>query len=115
MSNAENIKPYADFAHEAAQHGGVDSYLNELETASYDQGSSDTLGKVFKYAPVVIGGAILVWEGGKRLVKRGVDYFSNRQENNAHRIENAKTAIKAGVTAAEEGNQDNDTVDGEEV
>ena len=36
MPNFDNIKPYADFAHEAAKHGGPTSYINKLIDAAVD-------------------------------------------------------------------------------
>lgn len=36
MPNPNNIKPYADFAHEAAKHGGPQSYVNQLIDAAVE-------------------------------------------------------------------------------
>lgn len=38
MSSYDNIKPYAEFSHTAALNGGIDSYLEKIEKASYDEG-----------------------------------------------------------------------------
>lgn len=34
MANYENIKPYAEFAHVAAQHGGIEKYLSMMAEAN---------------------------------------------------------------------------------
>ena len=41
MANQENIKPYAEFSHEAALHGGPEKYFNEYGDARYECGKND--------------------------------------------------------------------------
>ena len=102
MSNVDNIKPYSDFAHKAAQHGGVDDYLNELEASSYDKGINDAHEKLIKNSPYILAGILLVWEGGKVIFKKGKKYFDNRTKKDNQKITDAKKAIKSEISIDDE-------------
>ncbi len=101
MGNYENIRPYAEFSRTAKEHGGVDNYLNELQTASYDAGASDTLQTVVQLAPFVIGGCLGLWEGGKWICRKVSDHFAKCKEADKIIIESAKEAIKEEVRKEE--------------
>lgn len=108
MSSYENIKPYAEFSHTAAQNGGVDSYLEKIEKASYDEGVSDTTDKAIKLLPIGAAVAIGLWESGKWLYRQGKSYFAKRKEADVLEVEAAKVAIKEGVKAAEDAGLTNE-------
>lgn len=101
MANVDNIRPYAKFAHEAAQHGGVDSYLDELANANYDLGASDTASKFLKFILLAIPTTIVLWEGGKAGYKKGKVYLEHYKEEARNRAETAKAAIKAEIETTE--------------
>ena len=72
MANYENIKPYAEFAHVAAQHGGVHEYMNQIAEYNYSlgamQGASDAYMTSF-----VVGGICMVISAGF--------YFYNKRDS----------------------------------
>ncbi len=102
MANYNNIKPYSDFAHTAAQHGGVESYLNQLQSASYDAGSSDTLSAVIELAPYAAVGCITAWECGKWAFRKVGNIIKKRKDEDIMVIDASKAAIIQGVKMAEE-------------
>lgn len=65
MANSENIKPYAQLAHEASLKGGPEKFLKDHAEANFKLGvesEKDTEGwKVL----LVTGAAIGLWELGK--------------------------------------------------
>ncbi len=81
MANYENIKPYAEFAHVAAQHGGVHEYMNQIAEYNYSlgamQGASDAYMTSF-----VVGGICMVISAGF--------YFYNKHKQSAKEIEYAE-------------------------
>ena len=116
MSSYDNIKPYAEFSHTAALNGGIDSYLEKIEKASYDEGVSDTIGKAIKLLPVGVVAAIGLWESGKWVYRQGQIYFAKRKEADVLKVEAAKAAIKKGVKAAENAGLTNeDTLNNKDV
>ena len=106
MSNYDNIKPYAEFAHEAAKHGGVEKYLNEIAEANRDLGileEKDTEGWT---AALLLGAGLLLWEGGKASIK-GIKAFSKKRKEEKKAIlkaksDGAKEAVIQGVRTYEE-------------
>lgn len=73
MSNYENIRPYAEFAHKAAQHGGVDRFLTQIADANYERGILAEQETEGVKGLMVLGFGIVLWEGGKfvyRTVRR---------------------------------------------
>ena len=63
MANFENIKPYADFAHKTAQHGGIEKYLSMIAEANRRLGILEERSTEGRKAALVVGAAILIWEG----------------------------------------------------
>lgn len=103
MANYENIRPYAEFSHEAAQHGGVDSYLSELQEASYDNGVADTKASMppYLFIAAVAGGAVVT--AGRWVYRKAKSHYLMRKEQNNHRIEMAKKSIKSVTPESENG------------
>ena len=93
MANYKNIKPYADFAHTAAVHGGVSSYLNEIESASYDNGYDDGAVDTIKGISLLLIGGIAIYE----CVKKVLHTKKENRERNSAKIEEAKAAIEQEV------------------
>ena len=102
MSNVENIKPYSDFSHLAAQHGGVDSYLDELATANYTLGAVETRQTDIKIGVFAIGCAIALWELGKYAYKKGEELLLEHKEKANAKAQDARIAIKAETRNMEE-------------
>ena len=65
MSNYKNIKPYADFAHKAAQNGGIEKYLEMLENTNREIGAMEERKTEGWKAVLVLSVGIILWEGGK--------------------------------------------------
>lgn len=102
MTNYNNIKPYSDFAHTAAQHGGVESYLNQLQSTSYDVGCSDTLSAVIKLAPYAAVACITFWECGKWVLQKVGNTIKKRKDEDIMVIDASKAAIMQCAKMAEE-------------
>lgn len=111
MDNYENIKPYADFAHTAAQHGGVDSYLNEIAEENYNMGVLDEKQTEGMKALVLLGVGLSVWEGGKWVFRKVQGIFKKKRKDSEQKSEAAKNAIKRGVQEAKEAGLVNEPED----
>lgn len=111
MNNYDNIKPYADFSHEAAQHGGVDSYLDELAESNRQKGIMEEQALEPQKFGIVAIGAIFAWEVGKFVVNKVKNHIKSaryqKEEMLTQKAESAKTAIQQGVKAAEEAQSTN--------
>ena len=92
MANYGNIKPYADFAHAAAQNGGVQNYLNRIADSNYKLGVMDEQSTEGWKVMLVTGFALALWEGGKWLFQKGKQYY---QEQRAEVIKEAELAEEA--------------------
>lgn len=93
--NYDNIELYSDFSHEAAQHGGVESYLDELQAASHDLGAAEQKSKDAMFGVIGTGVGFLV---------AGVIYLIRQQKRIAEekqRIESARESIKEEVKEPE--------------
>lgn len=104
MANFENIKPYADFAHKTAQHGGIEKYLSMIAEANRRLGILEERPTEGRKAALVVGAAILIWEGGKagiRLIKDYIEECKSEEETLLMQSENAKAAIIRESTKAE--------------
>ena len=116
MANYENIKPYADFAHTAAQHKGVENYLKELTDSSYKLGVMDERSTECRKGFILAAGVLIVWEAGKAAI-RGIKSWYNcrkaRQAELIHQYMKAKAAILADPPAnhVAEDNDENDLDD----
>ena len=100
MANYENIKPYADFAHTAAQNGGVEKYLDQIAESNYALGVMDEKNTEGLKAAAVVTAALALWEGGKWIYKKGKNYYMKKRDEAVRKSEAAKSAIIEGVTEA---------------
>lgn len=103
MANYDNIKPYADFAHEAAQHGGVEKYLDEIAQANKKLGVLEERDSEGWKGALLLGAGLLLWEGGKAGVRKYKEHKKKKkaeQEALAIKSDNAKKAIVQGVKEA---------------
>lgn len=106
MPNYENIRPYAEFAHEAAQHGGVDSYLNQMTESSYALGIMEERSTESWKAFMLTAGVIIIWEAGKAAVyygKRCIRKYRAKKVSLLKETETAKAEIKKKLCAGEDG------------
>ena len=93
MANYRNIKPYADFAHTAAQNGGVQNYLNQIANSNYRLGVMDEKSTEGNKA-VFVGVAVLtIWEVGKWLFKTGRQLYQDERDRVAEEAEQAEEAL----------------------
>lgn len=104
MANYDNIKPYADFAHEAAKHGGVDSYLAEIADANRKLGILEGKDSEGWKGALLLGAGLLLWEGGKAGIRRIKAHRAKKKAQEVaelkQRSEAAKEAIIQGVQQA---------------
>ena len=97
MANYDNIEPYSELAHIAAQHGGPKQYLNQLTNASYKMGVMDEKGtEGIKIAAGVAVGAgltlaavqgVKTWRGWRRRKKE------KQRNEEMRKAEEARNAI----------------------
>ena len=93
MANYRNIKPYADFAHTAAQNGGVQNYLNQIANSNYRLGVMDEK-STEGHKAVLVGFAVLaIWEVGKWLFKAGRQLYQDERDRVAEEAEQAEEAL----------------------
>lgn len=102
MANYENIRPYAEFNHTAAQHGGVQSYMAQVADANYELGVMDEKATEGFKGLLVAGATLALWEGGKWVYRKGKSLYENRHKKLELQAEAAKVALIKGVQAAEE-------------
>lgn len=94
MANYKNIKPYSDFAHEAAQHGGVDSYLEEISDSNFQMGiMAERESEKWKGA-LLVGATVLIWEGGKAGYLKLKKRYRDNKAKQAELKRRSKTAKK---------------------
>ena len=70
MPNYENIRPYAEFSHEAAQHGGIDNYLDTLAMVNQKIGIDIEKGTEIPKGVLLAILSIVFWEGGKWVFRK---------------------------------------------
>jgi hypothetical protein len=109
MSNYENIKPYADFAHTAAQHGGVDNYLNQIADSNYSLGVMNEKRKDDLKALIIGSTVLALWEGGKWLYRKGHNLYEARCQEKIQQSNAAKEAIRKGIKHATSGSDNEAT------
>jgi len=100
MSNYENIRPYAEFAHDAAQHGGVDRYLTQIADANYERGVLAEQETEGVKGLMVLGFGIALWEGGKfvyRTVRRKYQEHKAKKAALLRQSEEAMNEIKRNI------------------
>lgn len=104
MANYNNIKPYAEFAHKAAQHGGVENYLNEIKESNYELGVMDersTEGAKVAAASLLV---LLVWEKVVKPVYRKISSISEKRREVI--VDKSKTAEAAIIETMQEYEED---------
>ena len=108
MANYGNIKPYADFAHTAAQNGGVQSYLSRIADSNYRLGVMDEQ-STEGWKTLLVGGIVLAfWEGGKWLYQKGKQYYHDQREEAE---EEAEQAAEATIQEVQRAKRDRDAFD----
>ena len=104
MANYDNIKPYADFAHEAAPHGGVKKYLDEIADANRQLGILEEKDTEGWKAALLLGAGLILWEGGKASIRGIRRLYAKRKEEKKEELlkksDEAKAAIVEGVKKA---------------
>ena len=97
MSNYKNIKPYADFAHKAAQNGGIEKYLEMLENTNREIGAMEERKTEGWKAVLVLSVGIILWEGGKAgirgIKKIYIEHKTTKIPALKRKSEEAKAAI----------------------
>ena len=66
MPNPDNVKPYGELVHRAAQCGGPDAFLEKISREQYAQGKRNGLLQLIWAAPASVG----VFEAGKWIYKQ---------------------------------------------
>ena len=97
MANFENIRPYSEFAHEAALHGGVDSYLDTIANVNQQIGIAKERGTEGWKGLLLLAGGIVVWEGCKKVYREVKGRYQKRRDKLAvlqNQSDEAKAAIK---------------------
>lgn len=102
MANYDNIKPYSDFAHEAAQHGGVDNYLDEIADANKELGRLEEKDSEGWKGALLLGAGLLLWEGGKAGAKKYMEYRRKKKDEQEALVKKSESAKKAIVQGIEE-------------
>ena len=114
MGNYNNIKPYSDFSHTAAGRGGVEKFLSELQSASYNNGRMDERGVLIWEIPLVGGAAIGLWELGKccvRKIKRARNVKKLQIEQQIHHAEAAARECLETVEEPDKNTSKNETTE----
>jgi len=93
MANYENIEPYSKFSHTAAQHGGVDNYLNDYAQKNYERGVLDEKETEPWKGVIVAIIAIGVWEGARWCYHKLKNRLDSQRETIEVEIEEAKEQI----------------------
>ena len=101
MANYKNIEPYADFAHTAAQKGGVDNYLKQIAESNYDLGVMDEKSTEGLKAAAIVTAALAIWEGGKAIYRYAKKRYEKRRKETVQKAESARNTIVSGVKEAE--------------
>ena len=70
MANYENIRSYAEFAHTAAAHGGVEPYINLIAKTFYERGLRDRQSIDILHAATLFAGGIIVCGVGRARLKQ---------------------------------------------
>ena len=90
MGNYNNIKPYAEFAHKAAEGGGIEKYLDDYGKGKYDLGVATEREKEGQKALVLIGATVLLWELGKIGIRKIKNMGKAKKENAIAKSEKAR-------------------------
>lgn len=105
MSNFENIRPYAEFSHTAAQDGGIDNHINNIKNAAREQGIEEGRFEILQMLPIILACGITIWEGIKILVKKVkalyCDIITKKQAPLKKRAEEAEAALREEIKRVE--------------
>ncbi len=99
MSNYNNIKPYNEFNHTAATHGGVEKYIDELKKASYSSGRIDERASLLWKIPLAAGIGIGLWEAGKACVNHVKKHHQSKKEAAEVKVRKAEEAAREAMSA----------------
>ena len=80
MSNYDNIKPYAEFSHKAAQFGGPEQYVNIVAEKSFEAGAQAEKATELKKGALLLALGLATWEGGKLAVNKYKQYRKKKAE-----------------------------------
>lgn len=100
MANYENIRPYAELIHTAAQHGGVDSYMEQVADANHELGVMDEKATESWKGLLVAGATLVLWESGKWVYRKGKSLYEKRHKKLEQQSETAKAALIQEIQAA---------------
>lgn len=98
MSNYKNLKPYNDFNHTAAGFGGVEKYIRSIKSNSFKGGAWKERKKLTWEIPL----AVLVWEGGKFVVRKVKEAYAAKKARESEEADQAEKKIKELLTDREE-------------
>lgn len=90
MGNYENIRPYAELVHEAAQHGGVEKYTDDLWNDGWQRGIDAERDTEPIKAVVLLSVGIAAWEGGKAVIS----WIRERRRNKQLALQQRSEEIK---------------------
>lgn len=102
MANYDNIKRYSEFAHEAAERGGVDEYLAEHAQSNYDLGVADE--KETELWKILV--AIVAGFAARELWGKYKSWLEKRKKNDIQKSQMAEQKIKKCVNADAMGDND---------
>ena len=101
MANYDNIKQYADFAHDAAKVGGVKNYLDEYGDAKFELGIASEKETEGWKAVLLAGITVALWEGGKTVIHKIKKINRTKKENTLNRANKAREEYIASINKCE--------------
>lgn len=98
MANYENIRPYSELAHKAAQFGGPKNYLQQHAQAYFSMGVQHEKSTEGWKGAVLVGIAIGAWE----LCKAGIRYLHDKhlEKAESERLKGEQAAKKLQASIA---------------
>ncbi len=106
MSNYENIRPYAEFSHDAAQDGGIDNHLNNIKNEAREQGVEEGRLEILRLIPVFFVLFQLIWKGLKILANKAkAIYCEHRAKKQAplkKKAEESEAVLREEIKRVEE-------------
>ena len=109
MGNYNNIKPYSDFSHTAAGQGGVEKYLSELKSASYNHGRLDERGALAWELPLAATVTVGLWELGRFCVRKIKSARRTKRALADRQVHQAEAAARECLENMEEKTDPEDT------
>ena len=78
MSNSENIRPYSEMVHTAAQNGGPDRFVQDIAEKNYERGIEDERATEWWKGAVLVVIALGLSEGIRWVVKKSPKRHKDR-------------------------------------